>query len=93
MKSVILAAKFLRDPLWQGIGSIASALVVIFTYLSLRQYRQKEKQIETREILETIIQPMVNDLESLIDYYILNGQFRYFHWIELKNKITILYQE
>lgn len=43
MNEIIETIKnFLRDPLWQDVGSVATAIVVIFTYLSLKQYRETE---------------------------------------------------
>jgi len=57
---------FLRDPLWKGIGSIASIIIIILTYLSLREYKLRERRIERREIFEKIIRPLIKDLEGII---------------------------
>jgi hypothetical protein len=83
-KIIEFLKNFLRDPLWQGVGSIATFLVTIFTYLSLRQYKKREEKIEKREIFEKIIQPVRKDLENIIEK-IPRGYKNYWNWQKIKS--------
>lgn len=73
-------------PQWEVVASIATATMVIYTYKTLRQYKQREERIEKREILERVIQPLADELEFINDLYISAGSIGSFDWVQLKRQ-------
>ncbi len=72
MMSIHELLNVLRDPLWVSVGAIATAVMAIITYLTLRSYRKMERKRENRELIERIIQPAVEALTGLIDIELPN---------------------
>lgn len=74
---------------WDGIGAIMTFLAVCVAFLENRAYRKRERQIEHREIVEKIIQPLITDCREIISdipQFGL-GQFR---WEQIKRSYFYL---
>lgn len=54
---------------WQAISAIATFLAVIVAFYSSYQYRRREKIIERREVLERIIHPLEENINSLLSIW------------------------
>jgi hypothetical protein len=66
--SLLNFLKFLKaSTFWIGLGSVATSIMALLTYRLLRYYGKTDKQRTVRESLERIIQPLIKDLENMID--------------------------
>lgn len=52
---------------WIALGSIATFSMAFLTYRLLRYYKKTDKERTLRQIVEKIIQPLIGDLEKIID--------------------------
>lgn len=55
---------FLNTNFWIAFGSIATFLMAIATFLTLRQYQKEKIEREKREIYEKIIQPLLKGSDN-----------------------------
>lgn len=51
---------------WQAIGAMATFLAVVVAFYGSYQYRRREKIFEKREILERVIRPLEENVNSLL---------------------------
>ena len=73
---------------WVAIGTL---LLAIATFYSLKQYKKREKEIENREIVEKIIQPLEENLKEIIEKLSKGGNSSTcWKWEEIKKKNSIL---
>ncbi len=73
---------------WTALGAMGTFAMAIATFLSLRAYKKKEKRIEKRELMEGVVQPLLQNLNSLIalgfhNFSPIQGGFQ---WQRLKSK-------
>jgi len=60
--------KFLKaSTFWIGLGSVATSIMAFLTYRVLTYYAKTDKQRTLRETVERIIQPLIRDLQNMIE--------------------------
>lgn len=57
----------MRDNFWIAFGAIATAFMVFLTYRLLKHYRKTDEERIFRETVENVIQPLIRNLESMIE--------------------------
>ena len=83
---------------WSALGSIATFFVVFLTYKLLRYYRSTDRERTLRESAENIIQPLIRDLEKIIQGLkrlalsrsTFVGMGDVWHWPEIKKENSFL---
>lgn len=82
--------KFLFSVNWQAVSAIMTFFAVVVAFYSSYQYQKQEKIIETREIVESIIHPLQENINSLLSTWSgLNSPHASnwgFKWQEIKSK-------
>ena len=81
----------LRDSQWWvAMGTLALAAA---TFWNLKQYKNREKRIENREIAEKIIQPLQENLKKIIKGFLKGGNntdSTYWEWERIKKENSVL---
>lgn len=54
---------------WQAIGAVATFIAVAVAFYSSYQYRKRERTIEKREIVERVIHPLEENINSLVSVW------------------------
>ena len=69
---------------------MATFCAVLVAFYQHYRYQKKEERIENREILQDIIQPLINELGFIIEYYESSGGMGTFDWTGLKKEKSYL---